>query len=224
MGREKVSCTGFAELSQRRIVLCEDFEADSLLRVVWCSTSKGTDRRFTFSAFSLLVKYFWRLSLKWKWKDHSKRSRDVVLRHVSELTSALKRKDPLCHGNRGALIARITLMMHPQRYAQEPDSAFVVSTAKPQWLHWRGTCGKWALVWWELGTESRMKAVPQTWGPLIYQKAWTKHLEDIFAITRLWIRQFWGEPCCRSLMESSSQDWTNSILELTFRHPGKTER
>lgn len=103
-----------------------------LLRIVWCSTSKGTDKRFVFSAITLLMKYFWRLQLKWKRKDHSKRSRDAVLRHVSELTSALKRKDPLCQGNRGALIARIHLMMHPERYGQEPDSAFMVRTAKPQ--------------------------------------------------------------------------------------------
>jgi len=41
-------------------------------------------------------------------------SRDAVLRHVSELTSVLKRKDPFCEGNRGALIATIKLMMHPE--------------------------------------------------------------------------------------------------------------
>lgn len=48
-------------------------------------------------------------------KGSTKKPRDAVLRHVSELTSVLKRKDPLCRGNRGALTARINVMVHPER-------------------------------------------------------------------------------------------------------------
>lgn len=142
---------------------------------------------------------------------------------MSELTSLLKRNDPLCEGNR-CFNFQNKLNHGPKEiqpgawlcvYGQHCEAAVTLL----EWDVWQVSRSVRSTGSWTHNAGSTSK-----WGPLIYQKAWMKNLEDAFAIARLWVHRFGfgGEPCCRSLVESSSQDWTNRILELTFRHPGKT--
>lgn len=79
------------------------FEAEGV------QASKGTDRCFTFSAFSEILEAVTKAEMKGSLPKNKRCSIKV-----SELNSVLKRKDLFCQENRGALIARINLMMHPE--------------------------------------------------------------------------------------------------------------